>query len=72
MMEDDKTAYERPIKPNSFPRIPNKITKDPILTAAAKPTLVDFRACIFAVMIDESETGITVITIIWSAGMPSV
>ena len=71
MIEDPKTANERPISPNSLPRKLNKINRVPIWITAEYPTFVDSTACILAVIIEEIEIGIIEITIICSARMPS-
>ena len=61
-MEETTTVIDKPISPYSFPSNTISNRREPMLTRAEYPTLVDSFAYIFVLIIKEIEIGIIVIT----------
>ena len=68
---DTKTETDNPNKPYQFPIVAIKIKREPIRIRAENPTLLDSKACNFALSIATIESGMRVITKICKLGMPS-
>ena len=69
---ESNTANAKPNRPQKLPKKANNTNKEPILTIAEKPTLVDSLACNFAFKIDVTESGIMDKTKICRLGIPSI